>query len=76
MKKPRVFWLHFNRFNAKRSAKDVWSVHLSDRCLHTRLVECRVPIHTVYKGDKAQQPRAFFKGKGIVRVGRGRITIV
>lgn len=73
--KPRVFWLHFNRFNAKRTAKDVWTVHLSDRCIQTRTVEVNVPIQTIYKGDKATQPRAFLKGKGIVKVLKNKVKI-
>lgn len=74
--KPRVFRLHFNRFGAKRSAKDVWTVHMSDRCIPARTVECHVPVTTIYKGDTAPQPRAFLKGKGIVTVHKeGRVTI-
>lgn len=76
MLKSRVFRLHFNRFNAKRTAKDVWTVHLSDRCIQTRQVEVRVPVQTVYKGDSAPQPRAFLRGKGIVRVSRNKVVIV
>lgn len=75
-KKTRVFWLHFNRFNAKRNAKDVWTVHLSDRCIQTPQVTCNVPIKTVYKGDKATQPRAFFRGEGVIHIDPyGKVTI-
>lgn len=76
MKKPRVFWLHFNRFGAKRGTKDAWTVHLSDRCIQTPKVEVRVPIETIYKGDMAPQPRAFLRGRGIVRAYKGRVVIV
>lgn len=76
VQKPRVFWLHYNRFGASRLAKDVWTVHMSDRCIPARTVECHVPITSVYKGDTAPQPRAYFRGKGIVRVCRkGLVTI-
>lgn len=72
--KPRVFWLHFNRFGQKRGEK-VWTVHLSDRCIQTKKVICNVPIETRYKGDKATQPRAFFRGTGRVTVERDYVTI-
>jgi hypothetical protein len=70
--KPRVFWLHFNRFNAKRASKDAWTVHLSNRCIMTPKVHVKVPIETIYKGDSAPQPRAFLRGKGVVKVKRDR----
>lgn len=73
--KARVFRLHFNRFNAKRTARDVWTVHMSDRCIQTRLIDCRVPVQSVYKGDKATQPRAFFRGTGVVKVLKGKVVI-
>ena len=72
--RPRVFWLHFNRFGAKRAAKDVWTVHLSDRCIPARKVEVKVPVETVYKGDEAPQPRAFLRGRGVVKVRRGGLV--
>ena len=76
MKEPRVFWLHFNRLNAKRRDKDCWTVHLSDRLIQTRSIVCRVPIYTVYKGATARQPRAYFKGVGIVTHTKRGVVIV
>jgi hypothetical protein len=73
--RPRTFILHFNRFGAKRNTEDVWTVHLSDRCIPARSVEVKVPIHTVYKGDTAPQPRAFLKGKGIITVDGYNVEI-
>ena len=72
--KARVFWLHYNRFGQKRGEK-VWTVHMSDRCIQTKKVFCHAPVESVYKGDSAPQPRAFYKGKGIVRVYRNHVRI-
>ena len=73
--RPRVFYLHFNRFGVKRGAKDVWTVHMSDRCIQTPKVHVHVPIETIYKGDTARQPRALLRGKGMVKVLDGRVEI-
>lgn len=69
--KPRTFILHFNRFNAKRGDKECWTVHLSDRCLFVKKAVVMVPVETIYKGDKAPQPRAFLKGIGTISVEDG-----
>lgn len=74
--KPRVFWLHFNRFGAKRGSRDAWTVHLSNQCIQTPKVLVKVPIETIYKGDTAPQPRAFLKGKGRVIARKGYVEIV
>ena len=75
-KKPRAFRLHFNRFGAKRYAKDVWTVHVTGACLAASKVDCRVPVETVYLGDEAKQPRAYLRGKGIVTCHKdGTISI-
>lgn len=66
--KPRVFWLHFNRINVQRGCDDIWTVHLSDRCIQVKKVYIHVPLETVYRGATASQPRAYLKGKGIVYV--------
>ena len=68
MGKPRIFHLHFNRFGVKRQARDVWTIHRSDRCIQVRAVEVKVPVTTVYKGDTAPQPRAYLKGRGVVHL--------
>lgn len=72
----RTFWLHFNRINVQRGDPDVWTVHLSDQCIQTKHVECRVTIKTVYRGATARQPRAYFKGKGRILVKEGQVVIV
>lgn len=73
--KPRTFWLHFNRINVMRWNDDIWTVHLSDRCIQTKKVVVRVPLETIYKGHTARQPRAYMKGKGIIEVKTGCVTI-
>lgn len=74
MARPRVFHLHFNRFGQKRGEK-VWTVHLSDRCIQTKKVICGVPLESVYKGDAAPQPRAYFKGRGTIHMLKDRVEI-
>lgn len=74
--KPRIFHLHFNRLNAKKNDGDIWTVHLSDRCIQCKSVDVLVPVSTVWKGQTAPQPRAYLRGKGIVRVcGGGKVEI-
>lgn len=74
--KPRTFWLHFNRINVQRGNPDVWTVHLSDQCIQAKSVRVYVPLQTVYKGATARQPRAYMKGKGIIRVHKDYVSIV
>lgn len=69
--KPRVFWIHFNRLNARRGDADVCTIHLSDRCLQVKKAVCQVSIETIYKGLQAPQPRFYCKGRGVVRVKDG-----
>ena len=73
--KPRTFWLHFNRINVQRNDPDIWTIHLSDRCIQTRRVEVKVPLETVYKGPEARQPRAFMRGKGKIKVYKNYVEI-
>jgi len=65
--KPRKFRLHFNRINMQRGNPNIWTVHLSDKCIQVREVQVSVPIETIYRPE-ARQPRAFLSGKGIVTV--------
>jgi len=65
--RPRKFRLHFNRINMQRGNTNIWTVHLSDKCIQVRDVKVCVPIETVYK-PTAEQPRAYLSGKGIVTV--------
>lgn len=63
----RVFKLHFNRLGQKRGSPDVWTVQLTGRCLHAKKIHVAVPLETVFKGHLAPQPRAFLRGRGIVK---------
>lgn len=65
--RPRKFRLHFNRVNMQRGNPNIWTVHLSNRCIQVQVVEVQVPIQTVYR-PTAEQPRAFLTGTGIVTV--------
>lgn len=65
--KPRVIRVHFNRIAMQRGNPRVWSIQMSDRCLHAREVWMVVPMRTEFKPDKRTNPRAFFTCRGYVR---------
>lgn len=73
--KPRKFRVHFNRIAMQRKQPDVWSVQLSDRCLHASRVDILVPVCTMFNPDKKQNPRAFFTGIGVARQ-RGDVVVI
>jgi hypothetical protein len=67
MKYPRMrkFRLHFNRVNMQRGKPQVWTIHLSDRCVPAREVHVQVPVQTVFR-PSGPQPRAWFEGYAVV----------
>lgn len=65
--KIRRYRVHFNRIAMQRKDPLVWSVQLSDRCLHVRQVHFRrASLATEFRPEKKNNPRAFFAGRGIV----------
>jgi hypothetical protein len=55
---------------------EVWTIHLSDRCVPAREVHVDVPLKTVFRPE-GRQPRAWFEGSGVVvPVGHGVYQIV
>lgn len=73
--KSRTVWVHFNRINVQRKDPDIWTVHMSDRCIQIKKVIIKCPLESVYKGPDARQPRAYFKGKAIVEVKRDEVVL-
>ena len=73
--RPQKFRVHFNRIAMQRKQPEVWSVQLSDRCLHAAQVEIRVPCATVFSPEKKENPRAFFVGLGVARQRGDRVII-
>lgn len=74
--KPQRFRLYFNRNDAKRDARDIWTVCVDKRMLLTPRVIVNVPIETVYLGQMSKcQPRAYLKGKGRVQQLADRVLI-
>ena len=65
--RPRKFRLHFNRINMQRGNPNIWTVHLSDKCIQVQDVKVSVPVETIYS-PTARQPRAYLSGTGIVTV--------
>lgn len=48
----------------QRGDPKVWSIQTSSGCFHARKVVVEeTSLETVFKPDKRQNPRAFFKGK-------------
>lgn len=66
MTRPYVIYLHFN----KQKAKDgyPWTVHYQKKCLPASWVDIKVPSCTIFKPDKRQNPRAFIRCVGTVKV--------
>lgn len=62
--KLKTFYLHFNRIAMQRGDPKVWSIRTSKGCFHAEKVVVEVPLETVFKPEKKQNPRAFFKGVG------------
>ena len=60
--KPQRFILCFERTNARDGY--VWSVKIGRRWIHARKVDVQVPVSTVWRGSKAEQPRAYLYGIG------------
>lgn len=71
----RSFRLHFNRINMQRGSKNVWTVHVSNKCIPSEKVECFVPVTTVFN-PKGKQPRAFLKGLGEVWINKNTVYII
>ena len=74
VEKPRKFKIHFNRINMQRGNPNVWTVHLSDRCIQVEEVVVTGSIRTRFNKDGAQ-PRAYLYGTGHVRV-QGKTALV
>lgn len=72
---PRIFWLHFNRLDAKRGDSDVWTIRQHQKDRHVRSVDIRVPVQTIYRGSSASQPRAYLRGFGSVEIEKGHAII-
>jgi hypothetical protein len=53
-----VQYVHVNK------QKKCWTVHNSRGCFHFDEVEIRVPVKTVYKPEKKDNPRFFLRCKG------------
>lgn len=71
--RPRVFWLHVDRFDAPRGR--VWAVQVAGLYLTARTVKCSVPVTTVFRGRCSRQTRAYLRGRGVVRQRGARIVI-
>jgi hypothetical protein len=68
MRKPRpgrVVWLHVHYLTDPR--RRVWAVETQGRYLTAQAVKVRIPMETVFRGQHSRQPKAYLKGKGIVK---------
>lgn len=73
--KLKKFRLHFNRINMQRGNPNVWTVHLSNRCIQVKEVKVYVPVETIFKPD-GPQPRAYFSGLAQVNVHKNVAYLV
>ena len=70
----RAFRFHFNRINMQRGSPNVWSVHVTGRCIQTPRIWCNVPIESRFTPD-GRQPRAVFAGRGEVQETQEGVVI-
>jgi hypothetical protein len=69
-----VFWLCVNRLDEERGR--VWALVQGGRWLVGRRIDVAgVALETVFRGRTARQPRAFLRGRGVVR-RRGEVLEV
>jgi hypothetical protein len=65
-RQPRVFKLHVNRFDEPRGR--VWTVQQGGQWRTARFVDVAgVELETVFRGVESRQPRAYLRGRGVVR---------
>ena len=64
-KNIRAFWFHYNKPEASRRGKPVWTVHYKGVCHLVENVEFYVPLKTRVRRT---QPRGVLCGKGIVTI--------
>lgn len=68
MKKPRAFWLHYNKPESARRGRNVLTIHQSGVCHLVEDIDCRVPIKT---RTRKQQPRCVLAGRGVLNIVNG-----
>jgi hypothetical protein len=64
----RVIKLHVHYLTEPKG--QVWAVDTQGRYRICRAVRVYIPPETVFRGPNARQPKAYLKGKGIVRKGK------
>lgn len=64
--KPKVIYIHFNKQRAKSGY--AWTVHTSKACIPAKVVRVSRPVETVWKPDKKNNPRAFIKTRGFIKI--------
>lgn len=69
----RVFWLHVHYL--KEPNGRVWAVETGGHYFTARAVDVRVQLGTVFRGARARQPRAYLRGRGVVRRRSGCLVI-
>lgn len=73
--RPRAFKLHVNYLTEPRGR--VWAVQQGGRWHVARHVDVRgVELATVFRGADARQPKAFLRGRGVVRRRPGSVLEV
>jgi hypothetical protein len=60
----RPFLLCVDRFDDREGR--VWGVQVGNTWFKARHVYVEVPVHTVFKGPRSRQPKAYLRGIGRV----------
>lgn len=64
--KPRIVKIHIDHL--ANPDGNVWAVRYGKEQFIVHEVEIHIPLHTVFHGVDAKQPKAYLKGHGIVSV--------
>lgn len=74
MSRARVFRLHIHYLTEPN--RKVWAISTSGRYLIATDVQVHVPLETVFRGPGAKQPKAYLKGRGVVRRHKGGVLSI
>ena len=70
----KVVWIHIDHL--ANPGKDVWGIQYGrDKYYTAKEADIRIPLKTVFRGIKARQPKAYLRGKGVVTIAGGKVTI-
>jgi hypothetical protein len=72
--RPRMQTVHFNRVAMQRGSDHVWTIHNTIGCFQVKRVTLLKPFVSYFRQD-GPQPRAKFKGVGVLHIQNGEAYI-